>query len=113
MVRPHEGATVSSYDQLLPQVFPYVTEVTKEQARYLVLELTSSSPVDVQSQLQIPQQPVCPDTGKRPVHAGLEYADAPQLWAHRRVDFHLVATWWMECWTVCRWGQLRSGAWMT
>lgn len=38
---------MSNYERVLPQVFPYVTEVTKEQARYLVLELTSQNRTDV------------------------------------------------------------------
>lgn len=38
---------MSNYERVLPMVFPYVTEVTKEQARYLVMELTSGSRTDV------------------------------------------------------------------
>jgi hypothetical protein len=37
---------MSNYERVLPTVFPYLVECDKEQARYLVLELTSLERVD-------------------------------------------------------------------
>lgn len=38
---------MNNYERVLPELFPYVTECTHEQLRYLVLELTSSERTDV------------------------------------------------------------------
>lgn len=37
---------MSNYERVLPMVFPYLVECNKEQARYLVLELTSLERTD-------------------------------------------------------------------